>query len=74
MEARAAADAVNDFGRDPIGEGKEERKYNKQLHKMVNDWRDDATRVGEMGEGRGGGKKRVALEDITRFTMVKRIW
>lgn len=25
MEARAAADVVNDFGRDPIGEGKEER-------------------------------------------------
>jgi hypothetical protein len=25
MDARAAADAVNDFGRDPIGEGKEER-------------------------------------------------
>ena len=29
MEARAAADIVNDFGRDPIGEGKEEqvRRY-----------------------------------------------
>lgn len=25
MEARAAADKVNDFGRDPIGEGKEEQ-------------------------------------------------
>ena len=25
MEARKAADVVNDFGRDPIGEGKEER-------------------------------------------------
>jgi len=25
MEAREAADAVNDFGRDPIGEGKEEQ-------------------------------------------------
>lgn len=25
MEARAAADVVNDFGRDPIGEGKEEQ-------------------------------------------------
>lgn len=25
MEAREAADVVNDFGRDPIGEGKEER-------------------------------------------------
>lgn len=25
MEARAVADVVNDFGRDPIGEGKEEQ-------------------------------------------------
>ncbi|KAH7914117.1 eukaryotic membrane protein family-domain-containing protein [Hygrophoropsis aurantiaca] len=82
MEARAAEDVINDFGRDPIGEGREERDYNKQLKKLVNDWRDDATQVGEMGEGRGpktngggdGGKKRVQLEDLTRFTMVKRIW
>ncbi|KAG1896667.1 DUF747-domain-containing protein [Suillus fuscotomentosus] len=83
MEARAAADIINDFGRDPIGEGKEERDYNKQLKKMVDDWRDDAVRVGEMGEGRmrggngqggGGDKKRVPLEELTRFTMVKRIW
>ncbi|KAG2055732.1 DUF747-domain-containing protein [Suillus hirtellus] len=83
MEARAAADTINDFGRDLIGEGKEEREYNKQLKKMVDDWRDDAVRVGEMGEGRmrggngqggGGDKKRVPLEELTRFTMVKRIW
>jgi hypothetical protein len=25
MEARATADAINDFGRDPIGEGREEQ-------------------------------------------------
>lgn len=25
MEAREAADVINDFGRDPIGEGKEEQ-------------------------------------------------
>ena len=25
MEARQVADVVNDFGRDPIGEGKEEK-------------------------------------------------
>ena len=28
MEAREEADKVNDFGRDPIGEGKEERVSN----------------------------------------------
>lgn len=27
MEEREAADAVNDFGRDPIGEGKEEQVF-----------------------------------------------
>jgi len=50
---------------------------------MVDDWRDDAPRVGEMGEGRtrdgngqgnSGDKKRIPLEELTRFTMVKRIW
>jgi len=84
VEERAAVDAINDFGRDPIGEGKDEREYNKQLKKMVENWKDDATPVGEMGEGRGpkldgklgdsSSKKRVPLEELTRFTMVKRIW
>ena len=82
MEARAVADQVNDFGRDPIGEGKEEQEYNKQLQKLVDNWQDDAICVSEMGEGqgiskveaKGSGKKRVPLEDLTRFTMVKRIW
>ncbi|KAG9316514.1 DUF747-domain-containing protein [Chiua virens] len=82
MEARAEADRVNDFGRHPIGEDAQEREYNKQLQKMVDNWRDDAVRVSEIGEGQGnnkvevkkGKKKHVPLEDITRFTMVKRIW
>lgn len=82
MEARAVADRVNDFGRDPIGEGMEERKYNKQLQELVDNWRDDAVCVSEMGEGEGNNKteivgsakRRVPLEDLTRFTMVKRIW
>ncbi|KAG8213841.1 DUF747-domain-containing protein [Butyriboletus roseoflavus] len=81
-EARAVADHINDFGRDPVGEGMEEREYNKQLHKLVDNWRDDAVFVSEMGEGHengkaenmGSGKKRVPLEDLSRFTMVKRIW
>ncbi|KAG6369659.1 eukaryotic membrane protein family-domain-containing protein [Boletus reticuloceps] len=75
MEARIVADHVNDFGRDPIGEGAEEREYNKQLQRLVNSWGDDAVRVSEIGEGQGtSGQKRVPLEDLTRFTMVKRIW
>jgi hypothetical protein len=83
MDARAMADRVNDFGRDPIGEGTEEREYNKQLQKMVDNWQDDAMHVSEMGEGQGnskveimekGKKGRVPLEDLSRYTMVKRIW
>ena len=86
MEAREAQDAVNDFGRDPIGEGKEEQIYNKELKTLLDNRRDDASPTAEIGErdrtnsGAGGeakgagGKKRVKLEDLTRFTMVKRIW
>ncbi|KAJ7188297.1 eukaryotic membrane protein family-domain-containing protein [Mycena filopes] len=73
MEAREAEDAINDFGRDPIGEGREE-----QLKTILDNKRDDAPRLAEIGERRpeaGKGKKgRVSLEDLTRFTMVKRIW
>ncbi|KAF7966278.1 hypothetical protein HWV62_39239 [Athelia sp. TMB] len=86
MEAREAQDAVNDFGRDPIGEGKEEQIYNKELKTLLDNRRDDASPTAEIGErdrtasgaateSKGaGGKKRVKLEDLTRFTMVKRIW
>lgn len=95
MNARAEADKVNDFGRDPIGEGREEQRYNKDLKTLLTDRRDDAASVEEIGENRqeegrgrgkdeknkgkggdggGGGKKRLPLEEITRYTMVKRIW
>jgi len=77
MEAREAADVVNDFGRAPIGEGKEEQKYNQKLKTLLDSDRDDASRVAEMGENGSGEtlkKGRVKLEDLTRYTMVKRIW
>lgn len=103
MEARAVADVVNDFGRDPIGEGKEERvrfhfhcfwmgqvnactplsqKYNRDLKTLLDNRQDNAEPVAEIGERRArdggddgnGKKKRLTLEEITRFTMVKRIW
>jgi hypothetical protein len=52
---------------------------------MLSQSRDDATVVPEIGErtrialkegsGQSNGKRRnVKLEDLTRFTMVKRIW
>jgi hypothetical protein len=90
MEQRRADDKINDFGRDPIGEGNEERVYNQELKTYLDNQVDNATAVAEIGEnkkheggrervgrgdgGNGGGKKRPDLEDITRFTMVKRIW
>ncbi|KAF8902956.1 eukaryotic membrane protein family-domain-containing protein [Gymnopilus junonius] len=79
MDEREAADKVNDFGRDPIGEGKEEQLYNKKLKTLLDSDRDDVPHTSEMGEnrpGEHGGKKkgRIQLEDLTRYTMVKRIW
>ncbi|KAJ7925277.1 eukaryotic membrane protein family-domain-containing protein [Mycena leptocephala] len=78
MEAREAEDAINDFGRDPIGEGREEQIYNRELKTLLDNKRDDAPAAAEIGERRAeavnGKKGRVKLEDLTRFTMVKRIW
>jgi len=83
MDARVAADIVNDFGRDPIGEGKEEKKYNRQLKTHLDNTMDDALRTAEIGEnppgkpsvpGRKDKRERIKLEDLTRYTMVKRIW
>jgi hypothetical protein len=107
MEAREAEDVVNDYGRDPIGEGQEERvsyiftfpptysyylvldlqKYNRELKDILDNVRDDSAPVSEIGE-RGSSetgviesgrdedekRKRPKLEELTRFTMVKRIW
>lgn len=95
MEEREASDAVNDFGRDPIGEGKDERvgfsfdltmfdadvsfqAYNKKLKSLLDNEDDDAPRTADMGENKPaqlqGKRGRVKLEDLTRYTMVKRIW
>ncbi|KAA1471685.1 DUF747-domain-containing protein [Dentipellis sp. KUC8613] len=83
MEAREIADTVNDFGRDPIGEGREEQKYNRELKTLLDSKRDNASPTAEIGErdtsGRpdtssDGKKRRLKLEELTRFTMVKRIW
>ncbi|EAU91148.2 DUF747 family protein [Coprinopsis cinerea okayama7 len=78
MEAREAADVVNDFGRDPIGEGKEERKYNKELKSILDNDADDVPRASDIGENKPGDdrskKRRLRLEELTRYTMVKRIW
>ncbi|KAF5393335.1 hypothetical protein D9757_000567 [Collybiopsis confluens] len=89
METREAEDSINDYGRYPVGEGKEERQYNRQLKTLLDNRRDDVSPTAEMGENRpeerkeegrkseGGtkGKRgRIPLEELTRYTMVKRIW
>ncbi|KAF8606126.1 DUF747-domain-containing protein [Ceratobasidium sp. AG-I] len=96
MDARIQADEdVNKFGRNPIGEGKEEQVYNRELKTVLSHAADDVPPISEMGltsgndeNGRGrsragqgggggaggGGRKKVTLEELTRFTMVKRIW
>ncbi|KAK7472524.1 hypothetical protein VKT23_000639 [Stygiomarasmius scandens] len=81
MEAREAEDAINDFGRDPIGEGKDERIYNRELKNILDNKLDNVSPTAEIGENKPsatkegkGGRKRVPLEELTRFTMVKRIW
>lgn len=53
--------------------------YNKKLKTLLDSDRDDVPHTSEMGEnrpGEHGGKRkgRVKLEDLTRYTMVKRIW
>jgi len=50
--------------------------YNRQLKSLLESDRDDVPRTAEIGENKPGDKKkgRVKLEDLTRYTMVKRIW
>ncbi|KAG8681043.1 hypothetical protein FRC08_015879 [Ceratobasidium sp. 394] len=86
MDARIQADEdVNKFGRNPIGEGKEEQVYNRELKTVLSHAADDVPPISELGQtgedkannrggGGGGGRNKVALEELTRFTMVKRIW
>lgn len=63
------------------------QKYNRELKDILHNARDDAALVPEIGErdssdtsvmasGRDedGKQKRPKLEELTRFTMVKRIW
>lgn len=124
MEQREAEDAVNDFGRAPVGESKEEtvsdlleglarlteQDYNKQTKVYLNQVEDDldvavspsrpdqepdggyptprpdsaavfasepqtiSTTKGT-SEGKGGKRgKKWKLEEVERWTMVKRIW
>ncbi len=56
------------------------QEYNRGLKTMLNHVRDDMTPVPDIGErstldkASDGTKRRPELQELTRFTMVKRIW
>jgi len=63
------------------------QKYNRELKDILDNARDNAAPVPEIGErdssdmsiigsdrDEDGKQKRPKLEELTRFTMVKRIW
>lgn len=53
------------------------QKYNQDLKALLNHKVNNATPLPDIGEKNSvskGDKKRPRLEELTRFTMVKRIW
>ncbi|KAL7409310.1 eukaryotic membrane protein family-domain-containing protein [Mrakia frigida] len=94
MDARREEDdEINDFERAPLGEGEDERQYNKRLTALLDRDRDDMRVLDEIRSGRGGEeevlqqqqpdgnakgkkgkKKKLTIEEVSRWTMVKRIF
>jgi hypothetical protein len=87
--ARELEDAVNDYGRPPIGETQEE-KVSQYLHSnviiiklqarnnvirdLLQESRPNGVPGGAESLNTSGKKKFLKLEEVTRFTMTKRIW
>ncbi|KAL1410169.1 hypothetical protein Q8F55_004174 [Vanrija albida] len=89
MDEREAEDKVNNFGRTAVGQNKEEIAYEKETRKYlsqaIDDLPDHSTTSTPRPPQRGGaeaaedvakaGKKKTwRLEEVDRWTMVKRIW
>ncbi|EJT97330.1 DUF747-domain-containing protein [Dacryopinax primogenitus] len=90
FQKRAKQDTVNNVDRTPIGESVEEQAYNKKTLAMLERSEDDQRVVPDMVIipeeqrlwGYSGGekekekkkKKTYELEELSRWTMVKRIW
>lgn len=90
MEEREAEDEVNNFGRDPVGVSKEEMAYHKEVSQYLSQPADDLPdhpsapiSAADPATPRPthtalpkpqGKKKNWKLEDVERWTMVKRIW
>ncbi|KZO93382.1 DUF747-domain-containing protein [Calocera viscosa TUFC12733] len=90
FQKRAKEDAVNSIDRAPIGETIEEQEYDKKTLEMLERPEDDQRVVPDMvivpeeqKAWSAGGEKKTEkekkkktydLEELNRFTMVKRIW
>ncbi|EJT47039.1 hypothetical protein A1Q1_04282 [Trichosporon asahii var. asahii CBS 2479] len=90
MEEREAEDEMNNFGRDPVGVSKEEMAYHKEVSQYLSQPADDLPdhpsapiSAADPATPRPthtalpkpqGKKKNWKLEDVERWTMVKRIW
>ncbi|KAI9632300.1 eukaryotic membrane protein family-domain-containing protein [Dioszegia hungarica] len=85
MEQREAEDVVNDMGRSAVGESKEERDYRKHTSEYLSRAGDElpdypapsaffSGTSRPPAEAKADGRKRWKLEDVERWTMVKRIW
>lgn len=90
MEEREAEDEVNNFGRNPVGVSKEEMAYHKEVSRYLSQPADDLPdhasapiSAADPATPRPthavlpkaqGKKKNWRLEEVERWTMVKRIW
>jgi len=68
MREREVLDSMNDYGRPPVGESLDERNRLNAIKQILSQKSDN---VPNQKDGR---KTRLRLEEVTRFTMTKKIW
>ncbi|GHJ89924.1 hypothetical protein NliqN6_6326 [Naganishia liquefaciens] len=81
MTSREQADQVNSFGRNPIAENAQEDAYNQEVKTHLSNVKDDIPPYDPVMSGKSGvatekksSKPKWALEEVERWTMVKRIF
>ncbi|KAI5452657.1 hypothetical protein NCC49_000406 [Naganishia albida] len=84
MASREQADQVNSFGRKPIAENLQEEGYNQQVQSHLGNPKDDiplyepvmkiVDKNGSQTDGKKSSKSKWKLEEVERWTMVKRIF
>lgn len=69
MKEREVQDSLNDYGRPPVGESRDERHRSLAIKQLLSNPSDNLT------NGKNSSTKgRLKLEEVTRFTMTKKIW